>query len=50
MAARYSASVVDNTTSRWRYDRQLIGPDDSIINDPEVDLLVMRSAAKSASV
>ena len=49
VAARYSASVVDSTTSRCRCNFQLIGPDASFIKDPDVDRLVEGSAAKSAS-
>lgn len=49
MAATYSASVVDKTTSRWKRDLQLTGPPAIQINDPVVDLLVDGSPAKSAS-
>lgn len=50
MAARYSASVVDKTTSRCRCDFQQVGPNESLTSILDVDLLVDGSAAKSASV
>lgn len=46
--AKYSASVVDRTTSLCKCD--LMGPDDNLISIPEVDRLVHGSAPNSASV
>ena len=49
MATRYSASVVERTTSRCICDFQHISLDTNLIREPDVDLLLDESAAKSAS-
>jgi len=48
--ARYSASVLDRTTSFWSCDLQMMGASANLIRVPEVDLDVARSPAKSESV
>lgn len=40
MADKYSASVIEGTTSRFKRNLQPTGPDANVIKDPEVDLLV----------
>lgn len=50
VAARYSASVVESTTSRCNRDLQQMGPEDNKMTYPEVDRLVDGSPAKPASV
>ena len=50
MATKYSASVVERTTSLYNFERQLTGPFTSVIGEPDAERLPEVSATKSASV